>query len=144
MAVEYAENLETQHIRKLIRDCLERCSASSLKEIVSNVGMSARTVESELRRMVVTGQVEILRPFSEYDAGADDTAENGAKEYFRLIKDTDYSYEWEQEGMVRLPAGRMFDVMQREFEQERRAGKRINFTTCGERELKPSMGFLRV
>jgi hypothetical protein len=117
-------DLEGEHARKLIRTCLSRCSAKNLTGLAEFLDMDADVLARNLDRMVQKGEVEVLRPIFETDAFSDGgrrplNADRDVQ-YYRLVKDTDHDYEWEQEVVVRLPPGRITDVKQ----EERRAEER--------------------
>lgn len=93
--------------RARLRSCLGNCSAMDVKEISDKLGIGADSVERELRGMIDSGEVEIIRPLQPCGG-----APGRAAEHYRLRRATDGDFRWHQNMSLRLPAGRLFDVLQ--------------------------------
>lgn len=101
------------YARKLIRQCLERCSAINEEGLLAFLDMDGDVLAGSLNDMIAEGKIEVLRPLSLNDSAT--IGEQARKrQYYRLIRETDRDYEWEQECTVRLPLGRLLDVRQQE------------------------------
>ncbi len=106
-----------------LRNCLMRSEAMDLDEIISHLKVDKKHVVCELQKLIDEGEVEVLHPVCvaepsyygmKMDAGR-------TLEHYRLVRETDDAFLWEQEVLIRLPAGRMFKVSEKE---ERRYPKK--------------------
>jgi hypothetical protein len=89
-------DVEGDHVRKLLRVCLERAEAMPRKDLVSYLGMEEGVIDRELGRLVECGEVEILRPVRSEDE-PDSVPCRREHEFYRMVRNTDRTYLWEYE-----------------------------------------------
>ena len=103
---------------------LARREVMRLEELAAGTGCERSAVRAELARLVKSGEVECIRPIS---AGSgDESRRDGPNERYRLIRETDRAYLWEQEVVVRLPVTRMFKLREMEERRLPRRNSRLN------------------
>lgn len=102
-----------------------RREAMDLDDIMSCMNVDRQHVVLELQKLIEEGEVEVLHPLCvsegsyygmKIDAGR-------TLEHYRLVRETDDAFLWEQEAMVKLPVCRMFNVRQIE-ERGKKKGRR--------------------
>lgn len=112
MKINDDHKLEMEHVRKLLKNCLSKCAAMNLDRLRAELSMDREIILDGLRSLVEEGKIEVLRPI-----GYQDVPDLGqVYEHFRLLRETDGAYLWEQELISRIPVTRLFDV--RELEDE--------------------------
>jgi hypothetical protein len=88
-----------------VRRCLDEYAAMTLEQLVARSGMSVLTMARTLRRMGAGGQIEVLRPLS----GLRDGWKRGERRrriFYRLVRDRDGDYVWQQWVSAPLPVSR--------------------------------------
>lgn len=99
----------------MLRCQLERRQVAQLDELVEGVGLSGEVVDRALAELVSRGEVAVLRPIRRVQAERGKTCVSGRdREYYRLVRESDGDYLWEQDILVRLPVTRMADVCEQE------------------------------
>lgn len=83
-----------------VRRCLDEHAAMTLEQLVVKSGMPALTMARTLRRMGAGGQVEVLRPLFRPAGGM------RRRIYYRLLRDRDCDYAWQQWVTAPLPVSR--------------------------------------
>jgi hypothetical protein len=111
MMVRKADDIQGEHVRKLLRSCLDHSGAMTGAGLMSYVGLDRDTVQRELDRLIHSGEVEILRPV--HAASGD-----SPHEFYRKIRGTDRDFLWEQEVLTRSVARSGVKVLGREDEAE--------------------------
>ena len=94
--VREANDIAGDHIRKLLRVCLERSEAMPLNGLVSYLGMDQESIDRELSRLVDQGEVEVLRPVGS-ESNEDPVHCRRDYEFYRMVRETDRDYLWEHE-----------------------------------------------
>lgn len=105
-----AAHIESEGSREILRDALLSRQAVDLEALVNSTGMDAGTVRKELRSLVAAGEVEELRPVAFMEKQRRATVST----HYRLLRETDTKYLWEQSLVVRIPAARAFNFRQQE------------------------------
>ena len=114
------ERLETQHVRKLLRHGLGRQQAANLERLADTLGMDRHTILEGLMTLVEDGEVEVLRPLmSDHGTGTSVGGEGSPSVFYRLVRQTDGDYLWEQRLAQFSPAVRRSDHEQTEGRRER-------------------------
>lgn len=103
-------DLELEHLKKLLRSCLASCEAMNSERMAGRLSMSRDAVLRGLKVLVEAGEVEVIRPISA--AGRQSLGQG--PEHFRLIRETDDDFLWEQGIVTILPTSRLFDVRELE------------------------------
>jgi hypothetical protein len=89
--------------------------------LVERVGADQRLVFRALDALVSSGEVEALRPISVARSGG----ARSRRPHYRLRRETDDDYAWQQDVVVRIPASRFFDIHNMEAgRRRRRSGRR--------------------
>lgn len=98
-------------VRQLIVHRLQACQAVNMRALCESTGIDSRVVKMELDHLVENKEVEVLRPlppvssYKRNNRSISGSAE--VVEHFRLIRDTDEDYLWEQGVIARFPVSRM-------------------------------------
>ena len=101
-------DVESQHVRKLIRMQLGRCEAATAAALAWRLGVMEEAVRHEIERMVQNDEVEAISPISAH--GLD------VRVHYRLRRESDHDHMWEREITIRLPLSRMAQL--KRWEQE--------------------------
>jgi hypothetical protein len=127
----------------MIRRILGTCEAMDLNGLVRSLAMDRDVVERELERLVDRGEVEVLSPlFFGGRAPNEESRRRNGKNHYRLIRATDDDSLWEEDLVVRLPPGRLFDARQLEQHGEARASAAWQRLLARFREPSPRYGRL--
>lgn len=86
-----ANDNRTEH---RLYECLQQCEAVSVPALSRMLKQDGMVITQELKKLVSKGKVEVLRPVCSR-AGA--VRPHAPREHYRLIRDTDEAYLWEQE-----------------------------------------------
>lgn len=112
--------LDSKAVRRRIVEKLQSCQAISMNSLCEGIGVDRQEVKKELDFLIDNKEVEVLRPLpplSFYNRGGGrwlDSGKNEEPEHFRLIRDTDEDYLWEQGVVARFPVSRMRDEFRNE------------------------------
>ena len=82
--------------------------------LVANVGLERKTVTRELNALVQSGEVEVLRPVALRGENSGILGSRSRRAHYRLCRETDRNYAWQQEVVVRVPATRLFSTIDEE------------------------------
>ncbi len=108
-----------------------QCEAMDLDDITARVDLDCSLIVRELQKLIDNGEVEVLHPVCVSEGVCDGNLRLNAGrtlEHYRLVRETDDAYLWEQEVVVRLPACRMFNVRQTEERREQKSIRPQNIT----------------
>ncbi len=79
--------------------------------LVAHVGLERKMVTRELDALVQNGEVEVLRPVALRGEHSGIFGSRSRWAHYRLCRETDRDYTWQQEVVVQIPAGRYFNYI---------------------------------
>ncbi|MBN1510574.1 MAG: hypothetical protein JXB13_01035 [Phycisphaerae bacterium] len=87
---------EGSHVDALLRDCLSECQAINLDALSRKLGLSEARLARALQAMAERGEIEVLRPLVLEEKPGMGDGRRARLEHYRLIRETDSDYLWEQ------------------------------------------------
>ena len=87
-------------VRALLRHVLSQVQAIRIDDIERRTNLDTDSVHKGIEDLVAAQEVEVIRPrFNPQRA-----------EFFRLLRETDDDYRWQQELAFRIPSDRLHDL----------------------------------
>jgi predicted ArsR family transcriptional regulator len=90
-------------VRSRLRACLEDCDAVSAHALMQRLRLDRETLSGCLDGLIARGDVEVLRPISRGQDGGH--APRRDDEFYRLVRETDNDYLWQQMAVPAAPKG---------------------------------------